>query len=215
MGREQAKTAVIFGSAPVSDWSFLKAYAPDGATVLCADGGRNSALAAGFHPDWYVGDGDSGGSPEGLPAVVLPEEKDTTDLESAVHYALSQGYETLLICGATGGRMDHHLANCFLLEQIAEAGANALLIDGVNEISYLAPGHYTVKNDPPCRYLGLIPLDRTVTGVTLRGVKYPLTDASLRRCEALTVSNEILPNQDADITIGSGAMLMVRSERLH
>ncbi len=214
MERGQAKTAVIFGSAPIQDGGFLQDYITAGDTVLCADGGRRTAEAMGLQPDWYIGDGDSGGSPEGLPALVLPEEKDVTDLEAAVHYALSQGYERLLLCGATGGRMDHHLANCLLLEQIAGAGASALLIDEVNEISYLAPGRHRVKNDPPCRYLGLIPLDRTVTGVTLRGVQYPLTEAQLRRGESLSVSNAILPGETAEITVGSGALLMVRSERL-
>lgn len=213
MGRRQAKTALIFGSAPVADWSFLKEYPLEEADVLCADGGRNSAEKAGFKPLWYIGDGDSGGTPEGLEAVVLPEEKDTTDLESAIHYALHQGYEVIYLCGATGGRMDHYLANCFLLEQIADRGAKGYLIDGTNEISYLTPGEYVVENVPNCRYLGLVPMDRQVTGVTLRGLKYPLTDAALNRWEALAVSNEILPGEAAHITIGSGAVLMIRSER--
>ena len=213
MERNAEKTALIIGSSPVGDWGFLDHYLSPNTAVLCADGGRKLAEAAGLHPDWYVGDGDSGGWAEGLPAAILPEEKDVTDLEAAVHYALAQGYGTLYLTGCTGGRGDHHLANCLLLEQIAEAGAKGYLLDDVNEITYLGPGVHRVENQPPCQYLGLIPLDRVVTGVTLRGVKYPLTDASLQRSTALTVSNEILPGQRAEITIGSGAVLLVRSQR--
>lgn len=214
MGRRKGKAALIIGSAPIRDGRFLHHYYERGDTVLCADGGRRQAETIGLKPDWYVGDGDSGGTPEGLPALVLPVEKDTTDLESAVHYALAQGYQTLYLCGCTGGRMDHHLANCFLLEYIHQMGAQGFLLDEVNEITYLAPGHYSIENVPACKYLGLIPLDRCVTGITLRGVKYPLTQASLNRASALTVSNEILPGEGADITIGTGAVLLVRSERL-
>ena len=47
-----------------------------------------------------------------------------------------------------------------------------------------------LANRPPYRYLSLIPLDRTLTGVTLRGLKYPLTDARLTRGDTLSVSNE-------------------------
>lgn len=213
MERGAKKTVLIIGSAPVGDWRFLRFYCSPDTPVLCADGGRQLAEAAGLRPTWYIGDGDSGGSGEGLPGTVLPAEKDVTDLEAAVQYALSQGYEQLYLTGCTGGRADHHLANCFLLEGIAEAGATGCLLDDVNEITYLGPGTYRVNNTPACTYLGLIPLDREITGVTLRGVKYPLTEARLKRSTALTVSNEILPGQTAEITIGSGAVLLVRSDR--
>ncbi|MCD7820637.1 MAG: thiamine diphosphokinase [Clostridiales bacterium] len=211
---EKVKQAIIIGAAPCASWDYLTPYRGEDDFVLCADGGRSSAALAGLEPDWYVGDGDSGGSPEGLPSITLPTEKDFTDLEVAVHQALRLGYRRLLLCGCTGGRADHYLANCALLEQIHEAGAEALLLDECNEIRYLAPGRISIANTPLFCYIGIIPLDRTLRGVTLRGVKYPVTDATFRRDATLGVSNEILPGQTAEITVKEGCALLVRSEPL-
>lgn len=209
---EEVKQAIIIGAAPCASWDYLAPYRGEDDFVICADGGRSSAPLAGLEPNWYVGDGDSGGRPEGLPSITLPIEKDFTDLEVAVHQALRMGYRRLLLCGCSGGRADHYLANCFLLEQIHEAGAEGLLLDERNEIRYLSPGKITIANTPPFCYIGIIPLDRTLRGVTLRGVKYQITDATLRRDATLAVSNEILPGQTAEITVKEGCALLVRSD---
>ena len=44
-----------------------------------------------------------------------PVHKDETDLESAVETVVKQGYTTILILAALGGRLDMTLANIFLL----------------------------------------------------------------------------------------------------
>ena len=45
--------------------------------VICADGGVHCAAAAGFAPDCYVGDGDSGGTAvAGAENILLRPEKD-------------------------------------------------------------------------------------------------------------------------------------------
>ena len=80
--------AVIFGSAPVADWGFLRPYLRPDDAVICADGGRRAAQALGLTPDWYVGDDDSGGYPGDCPSDLLPSEKDVTDLDMAVSRAL-------------------------------------------------------------------------------------------------------------------------------
>ena len=49
-------------------------------------------------------------------------------------------------------------------------------------------------------------------GVTLRGVKYPLTDFTLHRGSTRSISNEILPGQQAEITIEAGRALLIRSQ---
>lgn len=205
------RRAVIFGSAPCESWSFLEQYLRGDEFVIAADGGRRQAEQAGLTVDWYVGDGDSGGSPQGLPSVVLPEEKDWTDLEAAVFHALGMGYDELLLTGCSGGRFDHYLSSCFLLEEISRRGAAALLVDGMNEIRFLSAGETRVENVPPYHYLGLLPLDRVVKGVSIRGTKYLLREHDVCRGSTLTVSNEILPGHQAEITIQEGSALLVRS----
>lgn len=215
MGEKRSRRqAVIVGAAPTERLDYLQPYLTGEDFILCADGGRNTVQEWGLSPDAYVGDGDSGGSGEGLSSILLPKEKDFTDLEAAVYRAVELGFQRLLLCACTGGRADHHLANFFLLERCYELGAQALLVDEWNEVRFVTAGAYEIPNEPRCRYLGLLPLDRTLENVSLEGVKYPVRDRTFRRTETLGVSNEILPGQTARISIGSGRGLLIRSERL-
>ena len=210
----EGKRAVIFGSMPCGDGGFLRPYLAEGPwTVFCADGGVNSARAAGLRPDYQIGDWDSGGAPEeGVPCITLPVEKDMTDLQAAADQALSLGFRELLLCGCMGGRLDHTASNLVLLEWIAGRGGRPLLVDEGNEVRFLeGPVEFRLANRPPYHYLSLIPLDRTLTGVTLRGLKYPLTDARLTRGDTLSVSNE--PQADeVRLSITSGRALLIRSQ---
>ena len=213
MGTEM-KRALLFGSVPCGDGAFLRPYLDGGGwTVFCADGGVRNARAAGLRPDYLIGDWDSGGAPEGdVPCITLPVEKDMTDLQAAVDQALELDYRELLLCGCTGGRLDHTASNLVLLEWIADHGGRALLVDADNEVRLLDSGVLRLTNRPCYHYLSLVPLDRRVTGVTLRGLKYPLTDAVLTR-DTLSVSNEPL-GDEVEICLSAGRALLIRSQRV-
>ena len=214
MAEKVTKQALIVGAAPCADLAFLEEYLKGRDwTVICADGGLNTALAAGLEPDYLIGDWDSGGSPAGdVPYVTLPVEKDFTDLQAAAHWAIKQGCNELLLCGCTGGRLDHTASNLVLLEWIFRQGGSAMLLDGDNEVRFLENSTICLRDRPHYHYLSLIPLDRVLRGVTLRGVKYPLDQAVITRGDTLTVSNEPAA-QEMDLTIQDGAALIIRSQR--
>ena len=203
---------LIFGSVPCDNWSFLRPYlAGRRWKVFCADGGVRNAQAAGMTPDFLIGDWDSGGAPEdGVPCITLPAEKDMTDLQAAADQAMSMGCRQLLLCGCTGGRLDHTASNLVLLEWIADRGGQGMIVDSSNEVRLLEPGRLTLENSPAYRYLSLIPLDRTVSGVTLRGMKYPLEQARLTRGDTLSVSNEPR-SATMEVEITCGRALLIRS----
>lgn len=207
-----SRRAILIGAAPGAlPLERLALKRPDD-LLICADGGRKKLEAVGIRPDWYVGDNDSGGTPEGLPSVLLPSEKDVSDLEMAVDKALALGCGELILTGCTGGRLDHCLANLGLLEQIHAHGADGMLLDEANEVRLLTAGVYEIENVPFYRYFGLIPLDAKLSGVTLLGVKYPLRDAELYRGSTRSISNEILPGQKAVIRFSGGTALLIRSQ---
>ena len=204
--------ALIFGSVAYPDWSFL-APLKGRAAVICADGGTLCAAAAGFSPDAYIGDSDSGGvPPRGAERVLLPAEKDLTDLQAAYEYARGRGFSRIIATACTGGRQDHHLANLQLLETAWRDGVDLSIWDADNEIRYLCGGRCTI---PPggFRYFSILPLDRELRGVTIRGAKYCLSGVTVRRGDSLTVSNETM-GVPAEISIGSGAAWIIRSGRL-
>ena len=69
-----------------------------------------------------------------------------------------------------------------------------------------------LERDDRYRYLSIVPLDRHIEGVTLEGVRYPLTDARLTRGDTLTVSNEFAADR-AEFTSRSGRALVIRCRR--
>lgn len=203
-------TALIFGSAPCGEWGFLEGLRGR-CSVICADGGLRLAREAGFAPDVYVGDGDSGGGPcDGVVSVVLPPEKDLTDLQAAYEYARDRGFETVIFTACTGGRQDHHLANLALLERVWEDGLRAFVLDRWNEIRF-HPGGRLRLPAAGYRYFSILPMDGRLRQVRISGGKYPLDVPEVRRGDSLTVSNE--PEGPVTIEIGEGAAWIVRSER--
>ena len=112
--------------------------------LIAVDGGLAHCLAADLEPDLFVGDLDSL-SPElvsliGCERIELPCEKDDTDTGHAIRHALDQGYRTLLLVCALGGRLDHTLANIQNAASAAAEGANVTILDEREEITFLTGG---------------------------------------------------------------------------
>ncbi len=185
-----AEKGLIFGSCPCASWDFLRPYRDWAQVVIGADGGLRLARAAGFSPEVYVGDGDSGGAPETrLFCVSLPAEKDMTDLEAAYTWARDHGLRELVFTGCTGGRLDHHMAALALLEKASREGIHGIVLDPGNRIEFLRPGRYRMENHG-YGYFSLLPVDAVLRDVTISGARYPLEHRDVPRGSSLTVSNE-------------------------
>lgn len=205
-------TALIFGSVPSKSWDYLQEQLPSPGLVICADGGVKCARAAGYDPDILVGDWDSGGAPEpGIESVTLPPEKDLTDLQAAAELAMERGARRLIFCACVGGRLDQTMGNLALLEWVHDRGAEGLILTEGDEVRFWDGRHLSLENSSRYRYLSVLPLDQTVTGVSMSGVKYPLTDARLTRGDTLTISNEITADR-AVLSAQTGRMLVIQSQ---
>ena len=211
MGSQTGKKEIlIFGSRACSDWSFLREAALSPDLVIAADGGLSCAREAGFVPDYYIGDGDSGGEAGHTEKeIILPCEKDLTDLQAAYETSRELGADEVIFTACTGGRQDHHLAALQLLETAANQGVHARILDPCNCIEVLLPGHYFVSRDG-YRYFSLIPIDRILSGVEISGAKYSLAGRDVRRGDSLTVSNEWVDGP-AEISFTGGLCFLIRS----
>ena len=206
-----AEIALIFGSVDYGNWDFLRRYRGK-VRVICADGGLLLAKKAGFRPEVLIGDNDSGGMAlRSVTSVLLPEEKDVTDLQAAYEYCLEQGYREMIFTACTGGRQDHHLANLQLLERAARDGVRARIVDPDNEVRYLAGGAATFCCDS-FQYFSLIPIDAVLQGVSIRHAKYPLDAVQIQRGDSLTVSNEPLDGP-VTVSVERGAAWLMFSQR--
>jgi thiamine pyrophosphokinase len=182
--------------------------------IICCDGGVRHLQQTGIKPDVIIGDMDSidpalldNYSREGVKIIKYPANKDFTDTELALDYAINLKPEAIYIWGALGGRIDHTLSNVFLLEKGKALSIKIYLIDEYCEVFLL--NDKVVFGKSAEQTVSLIALSPQVEGITLRGFLYPLDDAILRMGESRGVSN-IIKEDDAAVSVRSGNLLVIR-----
>lgn len=182
--------------------------------LICCDGGARHLAGLGMVPDVLVGDMDSiepsqlaDYERQGVKIIKHPVNKDFTDTALALDYALSQKPAAIYIWGSQGGRIDHALANIFLLIKGKEAGIKTCLMDEYCE-SFVPDGEAVLTDAAGC-LVSLIALSSRVEGITLHGFLYPLNDEALIMSESRGISN-IIQADRATIRIRSGNLLVIR-----
>lgn len=206
---------VIFANGELTQPDHLRANLQPTDRIFCADGGTLNALALDLRPELIVGDLDS------LPPDVVarmdaagvtihrhPADKDQTDLELALELAAAEAPDEILLVTALGGRLDQMLANVLLLTRPALAGPRLSLIEGLQQATILRENQRLTLAGRPGDTLSVVPLTPEVSNVTLRGVKWPLTEASLSLGSTWSISNQFEADQ-ASIEIGHGTALVV------
>lgn len=195
-------------------------------TVVCADSGLNTAYRLGMPVHYFMGDFDSV-SPEILEAyregkvtgsehcewVRYPKEKDYVDTQLVLEWILEKGADEITLLGATGGRLDHFLANVNILMLALKQKVPAYIVDSRNRIRLIDSTLSIAREDLYGKYLSLLPLTSTVTGVTLRGLKYLIEDYTLEVGIARAISNEMDETSDkAEILLRTGVLIVVESK---
>ena len=182
--------------------------------IICCDGGARHLQYLGIKPDIIIGDMDSidpallaSYSTSGINIIKYPANKDFTDTELALDYALSLKPEKIFIWGALGGRIDHTLANVFLLGKGPEKGIRTYLIDEYGEAFVL--DKETAFINETGKTVSLLALSPEVTGITLTGFLYPLQEGTLLMGESRGISN-IITNARASISVRQGKLLVIR-----
>jgi thiamine pyrophosphokinase len=144
-----------------------------------------------------------------------PAEKDFSDSEAALNVAMNLMKEhgepgRLDFLCATGGRLDHFLANIGLLNIALRAGIDARILDAKNEIRLIDRSIALQKEDVAGRYVSLIPYTDRVENVTLKGFHYPLDRAEIRWEGTLTISN-LCEAETAEILFEKGILILILS----
>lgn len=203
------KKCVIIGSAPCEEPDFAGELDRENSFVICADGGFDTALRFGISPDLLVGDFDSirSGLPENVETVRLEKEKDDTDTMAAVKIAIHRGYRDFLLLGALGGRLDHSIANLYILQYLAGQGCRAMISGGGCRAFLLNGGRLTLSGLLGAT-VSVFPFGTASCTLSYEGMKYPLTEARLSAAQPIGVSN-VLIAQDAKITVHDGNALIL------
>ena len=207
-----SKRAVILSAVPVA--AALGRYVQRGDFIVACDAGYRNAARLGLQPDLIVGDFDSAPRPKtAQETIVLPHVKDDTDTQYAAHWLLEQGYDEITLLGALGGaRLEHTLANLATGLYLAKNGVSVLLADERSELRFLTPSRALVLAHHDWKFLSLFPMEGTLTGVCLRGVKYRLEDAVLTNRVPLGVSNEFAA-PEAEISLTQGILMIAQTKK--
>lgn len=208
------KRALIIGAGEdVPDHPLIQ---DDDFLVLCADGGGALARRWNLRPSAILGDQDSLDEEtkkywqgEGVPFYRYSTNKNQTDLDLAVDYALKLGAAHITLVGAWGSRIDHSLGNVELLYRLALEGIpNSLVTKKHCLRAFCRMFQGRVKQGS---VVSLLPLSLEAVGVTTHGLRYALQDALLQRGQTLTISNQA----EADVisvTLREGVLLIVTEE---
>ena len=180
--------------------------------VIAADKGYEALEAYGVPPDLVVGDFDSLGHRPSHPNVVqLPSVKDDTDMVYALREGLERGFRRFVLLGGVGGRLEHTLANLQALAWLTAQGARGVLAGEGTVATVLRDERMTF----PAGLTGFwsaFCLSGKAEGVTLRNLKYELTDYTISADFPLGVSNEFL-EEPAQVSVRKGALLALWREQ--
>ena len=136
--------------------------------------------------------------------------KDDTDTEFVIREAIRRGATSIVVLGATGTRLDHVLANVYLLGIGIEEGVEIQLVDAHNRIRMITDSIEIRKEEQFGEFVSVLPVKGDAKGVTLNGMKYPLDDAYVGCFSSLGVSNEIYEDV-ARISVKKGTLLVIES----
>ncbi|MDD5773972.1 MAG: thiamine diphosphokinase [bacterium] len=207
------KRFVIIGNGEIDDPEIIKNALRKSDIIIAVDGGYEHINKLPLKPDYLIGDLDS---IKNLPKNNLstrimkyPRQKDETDTEIAIQFAIKNKASEILLFGMTSmSRIDHSLNNIFLLECLAEKGIiNTLFVNSFTRLS-VVKGHIKIyrKNG---HLISLIPLSRKVKGITTSGLKFKLKNDLLSRDKARGISN-IITSKEGKINFRDGILLVIQ-----
>lgn len=207
---------IIIGNGSLKNYHALKKEAKKAALIICADGGAKHLQKISLLPHILIGDFDSISPKQlteytnkGVKIHQYPSNKNDTDTALAIDLALQNGASSLSLFAVTGSRLDHSLSSVFLLKNLCEKNIPTCIFSDNNELFLI--NDYIELEQKDKAFVTLLALSEKVSGLTTKGLGYPLENASLELGSSLGVSNFFTENR-AKISIKSGILLVITAK---
>ncbi len=205
---------------PISEWPEELLKKEDDKIWVGADRGALRLIQNGIQPTIAIGDFDSSTKAEqnlirenSKKIYTAKPEKDDTDTELALKIIFKsfQDISRINIFGATGGRIDHLLANLFfvLREPFYEYADKIFIFDRFNTINFYKPGTYTIQKENDKKYLAFVPLT-SVEKLSLLDEKYRLDKRDFKFPISLA-SNEFV-GEKGSFSFVTGVVCVIQSK---
>jgi len=179
-------------------------------TLICADGGANTALRMNLTPEFIVGDLDSI-SKEAIEKfkktseIIQYKRQNDTDVEKCLKYAIKNKFDEALLIGVTGDRLDHTFCNLGIVLKFFSKIKLSVLAENSFLKAYTGDVHLKTQKGEIISLYGF----SNKTKITSKGLKYPLKNVSLPFGEKESTSNASTSNS-IQLKIKNGIIFVIR-----
>jgi len=212
---------VIFGAAEIKNYEKISEILKEDDFIIACDGGLfhlealNQKGLSPFKPQLIAGDFDSHPKPEkdiykDAEIIQLPCEKDDTDVFFAIKEALARGFKDFILFGVIGQRFDHSLCNISVLQYLHQHEATGAIYDDYSRMQLIVENEPAVLISDSYSYFSIMCIAGDVSGVTIRNAKYPLENADITSEYQFGISNEVLKNKKAEVSLKKGILLLIQ-----
>jgi thiamine pyrophosphokinase len=207
---------VLICGGPAPDEEAIK-YIPIPSTLIAVDSGLDHARSLQLKPDLLIGDLDSistsglqWASPQEIKVKEFPSDKNKSDFELALDYARGVS-NRLLAIGSDSGRVDQ------LFGMIASLASAAPHFDSCHALIGKTYCTFTTGEANIHRKNGAIvsvfAMGGIADGVSLRGFRWELAEATLLPGSSLGLSNEL--NGDiGKISVRKGTLVVIQPDSI-
>ena len=201
---------VILCASPEINIEFIQKNILYDDFIICADGGYDVLQKLKIVPDLIIGDFDSVKTKKDFSkseVITLNVNKDDTDTMHCAAEAIKRGYKEILFLCATGGRIDHTLANLSVLYSLSKKGKAAYMIDKSSTTRVISVGKTVIEGKTGYGF-GIFPFACEEAYLSLSGFEYELDNGKLTADHPVGVSNKIIKDK-AEISVFSGTAVIV------
>ena len=203
------KRCVIVGGADINNYGYIRSLLHKDDYIVFCDSGLKHLEALNAAPSLIVGDFDSHDNPHlDVETIVLPCKKDDTDTVYAVKEAIKRGFDNFLLIGVIGARLDHTLGNVSILLYLESLGKKGIIIDDYSEMEIVS--NEPAYIDDSYSFFSLLNVSGTAKGITIENAKYPLDNGEITCEYQYGVSNEVLVNKTAKVSVKQGNLLLIK-----
>ncbi len=179
-------------------------------TLICADGGANTAFKLNLLPELIIGDLDSIKKSVydyyiGKIKIKKIKRQNDTDVEKALKYLITKKCSRVILLGGTGDRLDHTFCNLGIVLKYFDR----LNVDIIHRHSLLTAFKGEIKFESKIgETISVYGFDNKTKFVS-EGLKYPLKNISLKFGERESTSNEAMKD-NIKIKSSGGVGFLIR-----
>lgn len=208
------KTVLIVANGKRNSKKFTKELTKKADFIIGVDGGAGTLIQYGIDMNIAIGDFDSidpglfkklrGKS---IQIEKFPEDKDLSDTELAVRFAMKNNFDNFILNGMLGKRTDHTLFNLSVLIYLLKKKKKASITEENEEI--FITDNIINLNTNIGDIISIYPVTMKALILQAAGLKYSLKNRIIKKNSTLTLSNIAISNK-ISVEVKNGTVLILK-----